>query len=96
MAASIGMLAAIAQPHCRARGTGLGLAMARGFAEQSGGALAIRTMMNVGTTATLWLPVGAASPRRENGPIPPSEADGARLLLVRKPVGREKLAALMA
>ncbi len=37
-------------------GTGLGLAMARGFAEQSGGALAIRSAQGQGTTVTLWLP----------------------------------------
>jgi signal transduction histidine kinase len=39
------------------RGTGLGLAMARGFAEQSGGALAIQSAPGRGTTVTLWLPV---------------------------------------
>ena len=38
------------------RGTGLGLAMARGFAEQSGGGLAIRSTLGAGTTVTLWLP----------------------------------------
>ncbi|MBS0638437.1 MAG: PAS domain S-box protein [Proteobacteria bacterium] len=38
------------------KGTGLGLAMARGFAEQSGGALAIRSTVGVGTAVTLWLP----------------------------------------
>ena len=41
----------------RARGgTGLGLAMARGFAEQSGGRLAIESAQGQGTTVTLWLP----------------------------------------
>jgi PAS domain S-box-containing protein len=38
------------------QGTGLGLAMARGFALQSGGALAIRSARGKGTTVTLWLP----------------------------------------
>lgn len=38
------------------KGTGLGLAMAKGFAEQSGGGLAIDSMPNLGTTVTLWLP----------------------------------------
>ena len=45
------------------RGTGLSLAMARGFAEQSGGRLAIESTLGQGTTVTLWLPqaeVGAA------------------------------------
>ncbi len=37
-------------------GTGLGLAMARGFAEQSGGALSIASLPGHGTTVTLWLP----------------------------------------
>jgi PAS domain S-box-containing protein len=41
------------------RGTGLGLAMARGFAEQSGGALRIASEEGRGTTVTLWLPVAA-------------------------------------
>ena len=41
------------------KGTGLGLAMAKGFAEQSGGALAIESEAGVGTTVTLWLPCAA-------------------------------------
>ncbi|MGG5819037.1 PAS domain-containing protein [Falsiroseomonas sp. HW251] len=39
------------------KGTGLGLAMARGFAEQSGGALAIESAAGAGTTVRLWFPV---------------------------------------
>ena len=39
------------------KGTGLGLPMAKGFAEQSGGALAVGSERGRGTTATLWLPV---------------------------------------
>ena len=39
------------------KGTGLGLSMAKGFAEQSGGALAIDSAPDRGTTVTLWLPV---------------------------------------
>ena len=42
------------------RGTGLGLAMARGFAEQSGGALRIDSTPGRGTVVTLWLPVAQA------------------------------------
>ena len=38
------------------RGTGLGLSMAKGFAEQSGGAFSIASTLGEGTTATLWLP----------------------------------------
>nr|WP_294526399.1 PAS domain-containing protein [uncultured Rhodopila sp.] len=37
-------------------GTGLGLPMARGFAEQSGGALTVDSSPGSGTTVTLWLP----------------------------------------
>jgi signal transduction histidine kinase/CheY-like chemotaxis protein len=44
----------------KADGTGLGLAMARGFAEQSGGRLGITSTLNVGTTVSLWLPCAAA------------------------------------
>jgi CheY-like chemotaxis protein len=40
----------------RGKGTGLGLSMAKGFAEQSGGALAILSELGRGTTVTLWLP----------------------------------------
>lgn len=39
------------------KGTGLGLATARGFAEQSGGALAIESAPGLGTAVSLWLPV---------------------------------------
>ena len=42
-------------------GTGLGLPMAKGFAEQSGGALAIESSPGNGTTVTLWLPASAAA-----------------------------------
>ncbi len=41
------------------QGTGLGLAMARGFAHQSGGAMAIESMLGQGTTVTLWFPKSA-------------------------------------
>ena len=43
------------------RGTGLGLSMVHGFAEQLGGGLRLRSEKNVGTTAELWLPVAEAS-----------------------------------
>ncbi|TPG47307.1 response regulator [Roseomonas nepalensis] len=39
------------------KGTGLGLAMARGFAEQSGGALTVSSEPGRGTEVALWLPV---------------------------------------
>jgi signal transduction histidine kinase/CheY-like chemotaxis protein len=39
------------------QGTGLGLSMAKGFAEQSGGGLTIESSQGHGTTVYLWLPV---------------------------------------
>lgn len=44
------------------KGTGLGLAMARGFAEQSGGGLLIASRLGQGTVVTIWLPVAADHP----------------------------------
>jgi CheY-like chemotaxis protein len=41
------------------QGTGLGLAMARDFAEQSGGALTIQSAAGRGTMVSLWLPLAA-------------------------------------
>jgi len=43
------------------KGAGLGLSMASGFAEQSGGALAIDSRLGLGTTVSLWLPVTGAA-----------------------------------
>jgi PAS domain S-box-containing protein len=42
------------------KGTGLGLSMARGFAEQSRGALAVASEPGRGTRVTLWLPAAGA------------------------------------
>lgn len=60
----------------KGQGTGLGLAMARGFAEQSGGALTIRSTPGRGTTVSLWLPEAkrVASGRAE---APAGDAEGA-------------------
>ena len=44
------------------KGTGLGLAMARGFAEQSGGGLHIESALGRGTTVRLWFPVAQGAP----------------------------------
>jgi two-component system NtrC family sensor kinase len=41
-------------------GTGLGLSMARGFAERSGGSLAVQSSAGHGTKVVLWLPVTPA------------------------------------
>ena len=47
------------------KGTGLGLSMVHGFAEQSGGTLALRSVPGKGTTAEIWLPALAASPLQQ-------------------------------
>ena len=53
----------------RGRGTGLGLAMVRGFAEQSGGRLVLRSQVGQGTTASLFLPICApADPAAGSAP----------------------------
>jgi PAS domain S-box-containing protein len=59
------------------KGTGLGLPMAKGFAEQSGGGLAIESAPGEGTTVTIWLPV--ADVRTEAAQIQPGLAPVAGL-----------------
>jgi signal transduction histidine kinase len=65
-------------------GTGLGLAMARGFAEQSGGGLQIESAEGVGTTVRLWLPVAesAGDQPAQQQQQPQVAGTAARLLLV--------------
>ena len=46
------------------KGTGLGLAMAKGFVEQSGGGLSIDSTVGQGTRVILWLPAHAAGTGR--------------------------------
>jgi PAS domain S-box-containing protein len=82
------------------KGTGLGLPMARGFAEQSGGALTVTSELDVGTTVTLWLPVaadesGRSVPEDETALI--SAPNRSRVMLVDdEPLVREVLAAQLA
>lgn len=66
------------------KGTGLGLAMAKGFAEQSGGSLSIDSVVGKGTRVILWLPVAdsrnlANIAEHAGGPEQP---DRSRVLLV--------------
>jgi PAS domain S-box-containing protein len=62
------------------KGTGLGLAMAKGFVEQSGGSLSIDSVIGRGTRIVLWLPSapGAAGSSIPNGnamiPIGPDQS----------------------
>ncbi|CAH2602762.1 Histidine kinase [Rhodovastum atsumiense] len=80
------------------QGTGLGLSMARGFAEQSGGSLAIDSAPGQGTTVTLWLPLAGAQ-REAPAPRPgvaPVAGLARRLLLVDdEEMVRETLAATL-
>ena len=58
----------------KGQGTGLGLPMAQGFAEQSGGALSIRSEPGSGTIVSIWLPqADGAAPGRPDT-IAPSPA----------------------
>ena len=77
------------------KGTGLGLAMTRGFAEQSGGGLRVESTPGHGATVKLWFPVADVAPAAS--PLaPPDGADAersfARLLVVDDdPIVREIL-----
>ena len=66
------------------QGTGLGLATARGFAEQSGGHLQIESTPGIGTTVSLWLPEAQTQASANVGdPAKPKFEDtGHRVLLV--------------
>ncbi|CAH2600477.1 Histidine kinase [Rhodovastum atsumiense] len=67
------------------QGTGLGLAMVKGFTEQSGGALSITSTPGQGTTITLWLRQARSDATRRNGDDPGLATTGtpsARILLV--------------
>ncbi len=56
------------------QGTGLGLAMARSFAEGSAGRLFIASEPGRGTQVTLWLPVAGAADAGEPDPEPERQA----------------------
>jgi PAS domain S-box-containing protein len=66
------------------KGTGLGLAMAKDFAETSNGSLAIESEPGRGTAVTIRLPVTEVPVAREPGPVPlpSSGAVRGRVLLV--------------
>ena len=64
------------------KGTGLGLPMVHGLAQQSGGRFILKSRVGEGTTAELWLPVDeAASAKEQSRPVSP-EADRQHALLV--------------
>ncbi len=102
-------LARVAEPFFTTKpigqGTGLGLAMARGFVQQSGGAFAIDSAPGAGTTVTLWLPVATDAAAAPVAPVAKPtrawplgiEGDAPVLLLVDdEPIVRAVLAAELA
>ena len=66
------------------KGSGLGLSMVYGFAKQSGGHATIASEVGVGTTASLYLPIGGVprATRQKIAPIPEDAAPRGRALLV--------------
>jgi signal transduction histidine kinase/ActR/RegA family two-component response regulator len=82
-------------------GTGLGLAMAKGFAEQSGGGMLMESAPGRGTTVTLWLPrsTGAAEAAEALLPARSGTGDSAAphaLLVDDEALVRQALAAELA
>ena len=65
------------------KGTGLGLSMVRGFIEQLGGKLSIRSRIGAGTTVCLWLPeADEPEPVAKTAPALPRPVEQATILLV--------------
>ena len=69
------------------KGTGLGLAMARGFAQQSGGSFSISSYPGRGTTVSLWFPLASEDESRiviasNSGSLATATTSGLRVLLV--------------
>jgi CheY-like chemotaxis protein len=56
------------------KGTGLGLAMVHGMAEQSGGRFVIKSRKGEGTTAEIWLPIATDASRNVPTPQPQAES----------------------
>ncbi len=68
----------------KGKGTGLGLSMARGFAEQSGGALRVESAPGAGTRVTLWLPESSSAAQVKTAPedLAMPRSGSRRILLV--------------
>jgi PAS domain S-box-containing protein len=66
------------------KGTGLGLAMVHGLAEQSGGCLTLKSRKGEGTTAEIWLPGEDAGDflEKTDEPLPSSLIEVKRLVIL--------------
>jgi len=73
------------------RGTGLGLAMARGFVEQSGGGMQIESTLGRGTVVRLWLPCAEGAARQAAEPLRLPRRPGRVLLVDDDPAVRATL-----
>ena len=77
----------------RGQGAGLGLSMARGFIQQSGGALRIESAPGEGATVAVWLPVAETAATMSHPQ--PGAANGRLLLVDDDPLVRELVAEQM-
>jgi signal transduction histidine kinase len=66
----------------KGKGTGLGLATVYGIIDQSGGAIAVKSALNRGTSIRIYLPVTTASPEQERPQITPLATEGTETLLL--------------
>jgi PAS domain S-box-containing protein len=64
------------------KGTGLGLPMVHGLAEQSGGRFLLKSRLTEGTTAELWLPLAHGAPQDETERSAAAEASTSEALVV--------------
>jgi signal transduction histidine kinase len=84
------------------KGTGLGLPMVQGLAQQSGGKFVLTSVEGVGTTAEIWLPVAAVDPdavpaEAQSDELPPPAQDPLVILAVDDdPLVLENTSAMLA
>ncbi len=81
------------------QGTGLGLALVKGFTEQSGGGMTIESTLGAGTKVSLWLRQAAANavqPQKKPSPVRQPGAATAHIMVVDDDeLVRETVAALL-